>query len=54
MNEWLRIMLEEIRRKNEERRQERQEHLRRVGNEGKETGSGRGGESERRDDERRK
>ena len=34
MNEWLRIMLEEIRRKNEERRQERQEHLRRVGNHG--------------------
>lgn len=54
MNEWLRIMLEEIRRKNEERRQEREEHLRRVGDEGKGSGSGRGGKPERRDDGRRK
>jgi hypothetical protein len=44
-------MLEEIRRKNEERRQEREEHLRRAGRARKEPGSGRGGKPKRRDDE---
>ncbi len=52
MNEWLRIMLEEIRRKNDERRQDAEEHKRRIG---KTRRGSRGGNeaSRQRDDERR-